>query len=125
MLLKSMPWKSTWSPKATLSVLEPVRMPRLPIPYGGATFTPPKSEVGPARRKASPLPITLRSTMLQFGPAYVVFNEFLAAELRSLVPIVPFLILADVTELSFSRSVVIAFFFRRSPARPPFLTSDP
>ncbi len=37
---KPVPWKSTWLPKAALSVPEPVRIPRLPIPSGGATWVP-------------------------------------------------------------------------------------
>src|SRR5687768_11574469 len=62
-----LPWKSTSLPKDALSVAEPVRMPRLPTPIGGLTRVLAKLEVGPERRNASPLPMRLRSMMLQLG----------------------------------------------------------
>ena len=65
MVESALPAQSTWLPKAALSAGSPVRRPRLPMPFGGLTVVP---TVGPERRKASPLPMTLRSMMLQLEP---------------------------------------------------------
>ena len=89
-LVKGSPAKSTWLPKAALSAPDPVRIPRLPTPSGGVDSWLPSLKLGPDRRSESPLPITFRSTTLQVGPK--------AVGLRSLGPMVPSLILLEVTE---------------------------
>ena len=96
--------KSSALPNAALSVVDPVRRPRLPTPSGAGVMTtstsggsPTCTNPGPACSSVSPLPITLRWITFQFGPLKPADSSSWAAALMSPIAIVPLAMSADVT----------------------------